>query len=187
MNDATNTLLTSQEQLGRTQGKILFPPVLDNLVEEYRASSRKIQNEAPRDHRTIEKFSVTIADAEARLAEKMTSVVRGLQGWVVDINSSDTDLQIINEMLQRLHFSWISLRVMLGEHNAVFASYNAEQGGKPAKQRQSLVNAKCNVAEIINAAAEDARSQFVEKTGDCPPFSVKGVLDTTMVPHPINN
>ena len=186
MNDATNTLLSSQEQLGRTQGKILLPPVLDNLVEEYRASSRKIQNEAPRDNSTIEKFSLEIADAEARLAEKMTSVARGLEGWVKDNNSTDSELQIINVMLQRLHFSWISLRVMLGEHNAVFASYNAEQGGKPAKQRQSLVNAKCNVAEIINAAAEDARSQFVEKTGDCPPFLVKGALDTTMVPNQLN-
>ena len=70
----------------------------------------------------------------------VASLLRGLQGWVegerkTKRNRADDRATIFsNDLLNGLQFSWISLRVLLEEHNAMYVAYTKsneeKEGGK---------------------------------------------------------
>lgn len=201
LNVASNLLRARKEELNQISldARNNVSMVLDRLLEEYEGSSSSIMNECqePNDISKSEKFSKQLWDVERRVGEGVTSLLRGLQGYLTEeiqkkekrksfeeeLGNSSRALTLGNDILNRVNYSWICLRVLLGEHNYLFNAYKKHRDDRNGFRSSppSLVNPNCNVAEIVNAAGEDARALFVEKLGESPSFEVKGTTDATMV------
>eukprot|EP00026_Physarum_polycephalum_P016236 Phypoly_transcript_17105.p1 GENE.Phypoly_transcript_17105~~Phypoly_transcript_17105.p1 ORF type:complete len:264 (+),score=37.24 Phypoly_transcript_17105:64-792(+) len=107
----------------------------------------------------------------------MTSSVYDISSSIHDWVDSQQDIlhryhKNINDLMNYLHMSVISLRTPILHHNTVFRKFLEEN---PKKDHfGGIVNLNCDVLSVIKNTTEDAKDLCIEKNGEAPSVQLQG-------------